>query len=284
MARWQVALAGETDLAGFRQAARALLQAGVGPDEVGWQVSHGPQAVAPAADLFADEPRSPAAVVEALADAPEARAPGGAPRVPPWFPELLAAAGLHAAPDRFDRLWRLLARLGREPGLRGDPLDPERAWLEGLARQVRREQHKMHAFVRFRPLETAVDGEPALRQTLHVAWFEPEHHITEAVAPFFVRRFAAMRWALLTPRCSVRWDGRQWQLGPGAERGQAPAADAGEALWLAYYRATFNPARLNLPQLCREMPVRYWPQLPEAALIRELADGAAERQGRMLGL
>ncbi len=32
----------------------------------------------------------------------------------------------------------------------------------------------------------------------------------------------------------------------------------------------------------REMPVRYWKNLPEAALIGELAQGAAERSGRMV--
>ena len=69
----------------------------------------------------------------------------------------------------------------------------------------------------------------------------------------------------------------------GARREDAPGPDAGEALWLAYYRATFNPARLKLAMMCREMPVRYWKNLPEAALITELADGAVERQGRMLG-
>jgi hypothetical protein len=36
-----------------------------------------------------------------------------------------------------------------------------------------------------------------------VAWFEPEHYIVEAVAPLFERRFAQMRWAILTPERSV---------------------------------------------------------------------------------
>lgn len=277
-APWQVALSGDTDLAGFRVAARALLAAGAGPDAVVWQVARGPDEVAEAPDLFGGQPLAPAELAQALgAAAPQPL------HVPRWMVELLESAGLHAAPDRFARLWRLLWRLQHEPGLRGDRLDPERVALEGLARQVRREQHKAHAFVRFRPVDEPVPEDPSLRQTLHVAWFEPEHHIVEAVAPFFVRRFASMRWALLTPRRSVRWDGRALQFGPGARRADAPPADAGEALWLAYYRATFNPARLNLAMTCREMPVRYWAHLPEAALIPGLARGAAERQGRMLG-
>jgi DNA polymerase len=275
---WQVALSGDTDLAGFRIAARALLAAGAGPDAAVWQVARGPDEVAEAPDLFGGQPLAPGELARALG----ATAPVPL-RVPRWMGELVDRAGLHAAPDRFARLWRLLWRLQHEPRLRGDRLDPERVALEGLARQVRREEHKAHAFVRFRPIDEPVPEDPSLRQTLNVAWFEPEHHIVEAVAPFFVRRFASMRWALLTPRRSVRWDGRSLQFGPGARRADAPPADAGEALWLAYYRATFNPARLNLAMTCREMPVRYWANLPEAALIPGLARGAAERQGRMLG-
>ena len=45
-----------------------------------------------------------------------------------------------------------------------------------------------------------------------------------------------MRWAILTPERSVRWDGEQLVFGPGARRDQAPPADAGEELWLTYYR------------------------------------------------
>ena len=50
---------------------------------------------------------------------------------------------------------------------------PPIRWCTGsqrMAKAVRRDIHKMHAFVRFRRLE-AEDGER------FVAWFEPEHHI-----------------------------------------------------------------------------------------------------------
>ncbi len=37
-------------------------------------------------------------------------------------------------------------------------------------------------------------------RALHVAWFEPDHHISRAAnAAFFVQRFTQMRWAILTP-------------------------------------------------------------------------------------
>jgi uracil-DNA glycosylase family protein len=135
----------------------------------------------------------------------------------------------------------------------------------------------MTAFVRFRELDEG-DGQPPL----HVAWFEPEHHIVEASAPFFARRFANMRWAILTPERSVRWDGAELAFGPGARRDEAPPADAGEALWLTYYRSIFNPARLKLAMMKREMPRKYWANLPEAALIDPLAAGAAETSLNMV--
>ena len=52
---------------------------------------------------------------------------------------------------------------------------------------------------------------------------------SETSAPFFARRFANERWAILSPRCSVTWDGVSLDVGPGAAREQAPAPDAGAA-------------------------------------------------------
>jgi uracil-DNA glycosylase family protein len=56
----------------------------------------------------------------------------------------------------------------------------------------------------------------------------------------------------------------------GADPADAPAEDALEELWRTYYASIFNPARLNPKQMQKEMPKRYWRNLPEAALIPEL--------------
>ena len=69
----------------------------------------------------------------------------------------------------------------------------------GWAKSVRRDIHKMHAFVRFREV-------PGTDPQAFIAWFEPEHHIVEASAPFFVRRFTNLSWAILTPERSAYWD------------------------------------------------------------------------------
>lgn len=212
---------------------------------------------------------------------------------------LLRQALLHADGGRFALAHRYAAHLRAQPAAWHDRLHPERLKLERMAREVGREIHKMHAFVRFRPVADAAEaanaanggdgwsgGNAAIR---HVAWFEPAHPVVRAAAPFFQRRFAAMRWAILTPLGSVQWTpstpGQRsaLQFGPPARRDDAPPADAGEALWLAYYRSTFNPARANPAMMRREMPQRYWPNLPEAALIAPLLRDAAPRTGAMLG-
>ena len=257
-----VSLAGEADVDGFRREARRCLALGVEPLQVEWRVGGRVDQ-----DLF-DTPEPAAMPSEAASTA--------AISVPRFVVPLFVKAALHADRDRFSLLYRLLWRLVHEPSLRHDPLDPDRQQVDAMAREVRRDMHKMTAFVRFRPL-VETDG-----SVVHVAWFEPDNHIVEATAPFFARRFAQMRWAILTPECCVRWDGKTLAFGPGASRSEAPLADASEQLWLTYYASIFNPARLKLAMMQKEMPRRYWKNLPEAALIPSLAAGAAQRSGEMI--
>ena len=220
MQRHTITLEHPTDWQGFRTAARALVQANVPPQAVDWRC----QADA-AEDLFAPEPHGHNALPPPAPDAPTLR-------VPPDFVHLCEQLILHRDPARFALMYRLLWRMAQggseSDAARHDPLDADRMAAHHMVRAVRRDMHKMHAFVRFRPVVEA-DG-----QTLHMAWFEPDHYITEANAGFFIRRFTQMRWAILTPDASVRWDGQQLHTGPGAQRSDAPPPDAGEALWLTY--------------------------------------------------
>jgi DNA polymerase len=82
-------------------------------------------------------------------------------------------------------------------------------------------------------------------------------------APFFQRRFAAMRWSILTPDESAYWDGEQLRYGPGAPRAQAPEQDELEALFRTYYQATYNPARANLPLFRKHVPATFARNMPE---------------------
>jgi DNA polymerase len=254
----RIALSGPDDVAGWRRAARSLLAQGVRPDQVAWSDGSGSD------DLFAEE--------QAAAPPEEPKSPVTIPRA---FVELAEKALLHADPARFDLCYRLLFRLAADRRLMQDAADPDLSRLRDLAKAVRRDQHKMTAFVRFR--EIACDDRPSF-----VAWFEPEHHIVEATAPFFVRRFAAMRWSILTPERSAHWDGETLAFSGGARRADAPAEDAMEDVWRTYYASIFNPARLKVAAMRSEMPVKYWRNLPEASLIRPLIASAARTAAAMV--
>jgi DNA polymerase len=194
------------------------------------------------------------------------------PRVPRRFLDLASRALLHRDAQRFALCYALLWRVQREPGLLSVATDPLVARIEALAKAVRRDAHKMHAFLRFR---ATPDGR-------HVAWFEPAHHILRAEAPFFVRRFASLRFTILTPEASAAWDGAALRFGPGATRADAPPEDATAALWNTYFAAIFNPARLKPAAMRAEMPKRFWANLPEAALIPSLIAGAEARAAAMV--
>ena len=281
-----VKLQGPVDLDGFRRAARSLLARQVPPGQLSWNTG-----ATPGNDLFS----TPEAGSQQLAANAAEFSQAPVLKVPPSFVALCKEVVLHSDNGRFDLLYRLLWRLVNEPGLRHDPLDADMAQAQRLAQAVRRDMHKMKAFVRFRSVQDARFCTHPQDGPLHVAWFEPEHHIVEAVAPFFARRFAQMRWAILTPALSVRWDGvgssrpaassppsGTLHFGPGARKDQLPDVDAGEQLWLTYYRHTFNPARLKLKAMQKEMPRKYWRNLPEASLISELSAQAHERSSHML--
>ncbi len=270
-------LQGQTDLDGFRRAARGLLAQQMLPEQVSWH-----SASDATQDLFAAAaPLSPYVHNGAFSDAPVVS-------VPPEFLTLCESVILHTDPGRFGLLYRILWRLMHEPGLRHDPLDADMMKAQHMAQAVRRDMHKMKAFVRFRSVQDETFRSRPEDGPLHVAWFEPVHHIVEAVAPFFARRFTQMRWAILTPECSVEWrcvdgDGPgSLVFGPGARKEDAPPPDAGEQLWLTYYQHIFNPARLKMKMMQKEMPRKYWKNLPEADMIHTLAGGASENSLRMI--
>ena len=62
----------------------------------------------------------------------------------------------------------------------------------------------------------------------------------------------------------------------------APSPDTLEPLWRTYYGSIFNPARLKINAMLREMPRRYWANLPESELIEKLIADAAPRTDAML--
>jgi DNA polymerase len=118
--------------------------------------------------------------------------------------------------------------------------------------------------------------------TRYVAWFEPDHHIVRSNAGFFVRRFANMAWSILTPELCAHWDGAELHFTPGATRADAPDGDPVEETWKTYYAAIFNPARVKVKAMTKEMPRKYWKNMPETALVGQLLAGAQAREAEMV--
>jgi len=248
-------LEAEDDFDGWRTAARNLAAARVPASEIVWQVGDRPT------DLFGGAP------------APAGEAP--ALRLPSAFVHMLERVILHRDPERFGLLYGLMVRVAADPRLLHDQADPALCRVQAMFQTIRRDMHKMRAFLRFREVE--VDGEPRF-----MGWFEPEHHIVRANAAFFVGRFTAMRWSILTPQSSIHWDGETVTEGPGAQRSDAPEGDPLEDVWRTYYRSTFNPARLMPGAMLKEMPKKYWKNMFETALVPELIAGAQAREAGMI--
>lgn len=248
----RIALRDGADLQGFRAATRALIADAVPPENVLWCAE---------ASLF---------------DAPQ---PDGAPpfTVPRPVAELVETVVCHRDPERYALLYRLIWRvLHGERALLEIPSDPLVHRLQIMRKAIGRELHKMHAFLRFR---RTADPDGAER---FVAWFEPQHHILEAAAPFFVERFTSMAWSILTPLGALHWDRATLRLGPPARRADAPDGDDFESGWRDYYASTFNPARMNLRAMAAEMPKRYWRNMPEAAGIAAMVGDAPRRVQEMV--
>lgn len=243
---------------GWRREARRALGAGCSPAETRWRVHDDAQ-------IALDAPAAP-------------REPAGASRVvPASFLRVGADVACHRTPGRWNLLYRVLWRLTHgEPHLMQVAVDDDVHAMHRMSRAVRREGHKLRAFVRFR---IVADGTPDER---YVAWFEPAHDVVPREAPFFARRFPAMRWSILTPDICVHWDGQSLAYAPGASRHDAPQEDAVEDLWRLYYASTFNPARLKPGMMRAEMPRRYWKHLPEARLIAPLMREAPSRVRAMV--
>lgn len=233
----------------WRAAARDLASARVPAAQVTWADADSP------ADLFGADP-----------------APGPGPHpvsATRDFLDLSRMVASHSDPERWVLLYAALLRLQDQRGFVGNPADAMADRMRRMAKSVRRDIHKMHAFVRFH--ELPANGP---RRSFG-AWFEPEHAILEAATPFFAKRFADMDWLIATPQGTARFDGSLHFL-PPAPRPDLPE-DASHDLWQTYFANIFNPARIKTHAMRSEMPVKYWKNLPETGLISQMLADAPRR-------
>jgi hypothetical protein len=71
------------------------------------------------------------------------------------------------------------------------------------------------------------------------------------------------------------WDGAIMHSTGPLMRSAADIDDAGEKLWLTYYRSIFNPARLNAELMHSHIRSRFWKNLPEGAVVPQMVSQAA---------
>ena len=268
------AAAGEHDFDAWRDTARRLLGEGVHPERIIW-TPPGEQTLFVGA-THASPDRSRPAVSGDACVAPTNTSVIDAPaRVPKQFIDLAKLVICHREPQKWPLLYRALWRLAHgEPDLLRNAVDDDVHALDAMAKSVRRDCHKMTAFVRFKKI-AGDDGEQ------YVAWHRPDHLIVKRMAHFFVDRFRSMRWAILTPDASMAWDNAELNFGPGVPADPL-LGDAVEGLWTTYYANIFNPARIKLKAMRAEMPKKHWPTLPETRLIPQMLADAPARVQKML--
>jgi len=253
----------------WRQQARWLLSHGIDPSRVSWSGTQ-------VADLFATDEAWPPHMGPVQA------------RIPKALLGLLEHAARYHGEQRWSLLYEVLWRVShgdRTAMLSGDRLGSE---LQRRIKQVDREAHHLHAFVRFVEVPPGPQGAPCASaeqaQPQYVAWHEPAHDILASASEHFIGRMGRHRWLIATPRDGVYYDGQvlihhrrcpaAWQqLAQGVQ-------DPGGEMWLAYYSHIFNPARLNPKVMQGHLPARFWKNLPEGPLIPSLISEARHGKQR----
>jgi len=249
---FSVSLAETGTFEAWRQAARSAISHHIEPQHIDWTAQN---------SLFVEQPLPDACGKTAIS-------------TPKAFLDLAHNVVWHSDPERFYLLYEALWRIIHQDGNPLSPVDALGIRLSRMAKNVRRDLHKMHAFLRFREIEPLTD------RRRFAAWFEPDHNIVEPASSFFVARFSDMDWSILTPQRSVKFENGKLSFQPGAERPNL-TLDATEALWATYFTHIFNPARTNTRAMLSEMPKKYWKNLPETNLIPDMLKAAEARLGNM---
>ena len=248
----------------WRASARSLLQRRVLPTEISWNAAESSES------LFAQDS-------EKIETRPIVE---NGIHISKTFLQIAENVACFRDPQRWALLYRIAWRLVFEDkSLLNNTLDDDIITFYKMNKSISRDKHKMAAFVRFQSIKCINDLDTD--DEYYVAWFEPEHLIVPIKISFFVKRFTNMRWSILTPDMCAHWDLHTLQLTAGVKR-PSNLGDELESLWLTYYQNIFNPARLKTKAMQSEMPKKYWKNLPEAALIKDLTRGAQAKTELMI--
>lgn len=153
--------------------------------------------------------------------------------------------------------------------LDSDFSNPRRVLLDLYNKKVRREKHRMEAFIRF---EKDANG-------LYTAIIDPDFNVLPLIIPFFRRRYSDQRWLIydvkrkfgayydLTTVSEVSLQPEEPVLDQADQDALTVAMDEKEALyntlWKDYFTSTNIVERKNMKLHIRHVPKRYWKYLTE---------------------
>ncbi|MGB3850233.1 MAG: TIGR03915 family putative DNA repair protein [Tunicatimonas sp.] len=134
--------------------------------------------------------------------------------------------------------------------------------LHRIERQIHREVHRMHAFVRFQ--ETS-DG-------LYAALITPDFNVLPLLSPHFRARYPAFRWLIYDTqrRFGLYHEDHATRFitldTPPSQLQEALLSNAEsdyQALWQTYFSSVDIPERRNMKLHLQHVPRRYWKYLVE---------------------
>jgi probable DNA metabolism protein len=209
----RIALDSETDWYGWRSATRALVLAGIAPDQVQWTIRTHPH--------------------DGTNELPDGT---GGFNVPRALVALGALAFQARDRGRFDLLYRLVWRANAGEKVLELSDDADLLALQRLAYAVRAEAHRMRTMIRF----TEVEGEAG---HCFLGWYGPAHYVLEANAQLMTRRFPNLAFSILTPDGGAHWNTAELRFGEGA-----PVFADDDALtrwWHAHHARLWREARVG---------------------------------------
>jgi uracil-DNA glycosylase len=264
----------------WREAARELLVHDVPPEAVTWSTPCAGGDLFSGAPPTAGQPANPSDLPPPASDqarhGPTHGPTHGAPRIPRSLMDMLQAAACCRVPDRWAFLYRVIWRWQQGEHEVQSPADEDGARLHAMVKAVHREEHDMHAYIRFR------ERPPEAGPPRFVAWYEPRHDVLPQVAEHFISRMGKVSWMIATPEASVLWDGQTLHNTGPLVKNAGDLEDTGEALWLTYYRSVFNPARLNADVMRQHIASDRWKNLPEGKIVPQMISEAS-RGARKVG-
>jgi probable DNA metabolism protein len=166
-----------------------------------------------------------------------------------------------------DVMWRFVSHVFASPqNVEEDYAHPAVWEVNQAAKRVKREAHRMEAFVRFK----------LTNDQLYYAIIEPDCDVLPLISAHFESRYADQRWLIYDAkrRYGIYYDLKtvttvtiELQYGRATSRLIAEISDEDEAfyqeLWRRYFKSVTIEARKNKRLQLQHMPRRYWKHLTE---------------------